>query len=126
MNPSFEADRVATNPPAGWTTSAGADVTSRHTGNFGWQLSGAASVDQKISGLPAGTYTLSVWISGSGPGTLWAKGCGAADQSTPLAGGSGWSKLSLAGVTAAGGACDVGVTTTSGTVTLDDFALVGN
>ncbi len=126
MNPSFEADRVATNPPAGWTTNAGADVTSTHSGNFAWQLSGAASVDQKLAGLPAGTYTLSVWTNGTGTGTLWAKGCGATNQSTPIAGGSGWRKLSLAGINAAGGACDVGATTTAGTVTLDDFALTAN
>jgi hypothetical protein len=126
MNPSFEADRVATNPPAGWTTTAGADVTSTHTGNFAWQLSGAASVDQKLAGLPAGTYTLSVWTNGTGTGTLWAKGCGATDQSTPITGGGAWSKLSLASITVAGGACDVGATTTAGTITLDDFALTGN
>ena len=56
MNPSFEADRVATNPPAGWTTSAGSDVTSTHSCNFAWQLSGAASVDQLIREADAAMY----------------------------------------------------------------------
>jgi hypothetical protein len=125
MNPSFEADRVATNPPAGWTTTAGDDVTSTHTGNFAWRLSGAASVDQKVVALPAGSYTLSVWVNGTGTGTLWAKGCSVADQSTPLAGGSNWSKASLT-VNAGEGLCDVGATTTAGTITLDDFALTAN
>jgi Glycosyl hydrolases family 43 len=126
LNPSFEADRVATNPPAGWTTTAGADVTSTHTGNFAWQLSNASAVGQKIAGLPAGTYTLSVWVKGTATGTLYAKGCGAADQSVALSGGTSWTQVSLPGIAATGGACEVGATATSGTATLDDFSLTKN
>jgi hypothetical protein len=126
MNPSFEADRVASNPPAGWTTSAGADVTSTHSGNFAWQLSGAASVDQTVAALPSGTYTLTAWVSGTGSGTLWAKGCGGADKSTTFGAGAEWRQVSLTGVSGNGGACDVGATTTSGTATVDDFTLTAN
>ena len=126
LNPSFEADRVATNPPAGWTTTAGADVTSTHTGNFAWQLSGAASVDQNIATVPAGTYTLSAWANGTGTGTLWAKGCGGTDKSVAFPGGTGWKQLSLTGIAASGGGCDVGATTTAGTVTIDDLSLTAN
>jgi hypothetical protein len=126
LNPSFEADRVATNPPAGWTTTNGADVTGTHTGNFAWQLADAASLSQKIAGLPDGTYALSVWVKGTATGTLFAKGCGGGDKTVALAGGSSWTKLSLAGIGVTGGACQVGATTSAGTVTLDDFALSRN
>jgi hypothetical protein len=125
LNPSFEADRVATNPPAGWTTTAGTDVTTTHTGNFAWQLSGASSVDQQVT-LPNASYTLSVWIRGTGSGTLFAKGCGGADKSIALNGGAGWTQLSLTGIAASSGQCDVGASSTTGTVTLDDFALTAN
>jgi len=124
LNPSFEADRVATNPPEGWTTSNGADVTSTHTGNFAWQLSAASSVDQKIASLPNGTYTLSVWAKGTATGTLYAKGFGGADQSISVSGGSSFTKLSLTGIAVTNGTCEVGASTTSGTVTLDDFTLI--
>jgi hypothetical protein len=126
LNPSFEADRVATNPPAGWKTTAGADVTTTHTGNFAWQLSGSSSVDQNITSLPNATYTLSVWLRGTGAGTLFAKGCGGADKSVALNGGTGWTQLSLTGIAASTGQCDVGASSTTGTVTLDDFSLMAN
>ena len=124
LNPSFEADRVATNPPAGWTTSSGADVTSTHSGNFAWQLSAASSVDQKIASLPNGTYTLSVWAKGTATGTLYAKGFGGTDKTISVSGGTAFTKLSLTGITVSNGSCEVGASTTSGTVTLDDFTLV--
>lgn len=123
LNPSFEADRVATNPPAGWNTGNGADVTGTHTGNFAWQLSSASSIDQKIAGLPNGTYTLSVWAKGTATGTLYAKGFGGTDQSISVSGGSSFTKLSLTGIAVTNGTCEVGASTTRGTVTLDDFTL---
>ena len=124
MNPSLEADRVATSPPAGWTT-AGTDVTSAHTGNFALQLSGGGGVYQTATGLPDGTYTLSVWVKGTATGTLLAKNCGSLDQTPSLPAATNWTKLSL-DVPVTGGSCVVGVLTTSGTVTVDDFALATN
>ena len=115
---------MATNPPEGWTTSNGADVTSTHTGNFAWQLSAASSVDQQIASLPNGTYTLSAWAKGTATGTLYAKGFGGADQSISVSAGSSFTKLSLAGIAVTNGTCEVGASTTSGTVTLDDFTLI--
>ena len=126
LNPSFEADRVATNPPAGWLTTAGSDVQDTHSGNFAWQLSGAATVHQTIADLPNGTYTLSTWIKGTASGTLFAKGCGGADQSVALGGSSAWSQLSITGMSISGGTCDVGASSTSGMTTLDDFTLTKN
>jgi len=127
QNPSFEADRVATNPPAGWTTTAGADVTTTHSGNFGWQLSGASSVGQALASLPNGNYTLSVWARGTGTGTLSAKGFGGTDLSTPLsASATAWTQLKIGSIAVSNGQCQIGASTTSGTVGLDDFTLIKN
>ena len=119
LNPSFEADRVSTSAPAGWTAGGGSNASSGHSGNWSWQLSG--SLDQKLSGLPDGTYTLSVWAKSSG-GSLDAKGCGGSDKTTSLAAGSAWTKVSLTGIAISGGTCTVGVSSGSGNA--DDFALV--
>jgi Glycosyl hydrolases family 43 len=125
QNPSFEADRVATNPPAGWTTTAGADVTTTHSGNFAWQLTGASNVAQTLTGLPNGTYTLSAWARGAGAGTLSAKGFGATDLSMPLGGSATvWTQLKLSGIVVSNGQCQIGAATTSGTVSVDDFTLI--
>ena len=127
LNPSFEADRVATNPPAGWKTSAGADVTTTHTGNFAWQLADAASVMQTRTGLPNGSYTLAVWTRGTGTATLQAKGFGGTDLSTPLAGsGSAWTQVKLSGIAVSNGQCQLGAASSAGTITVDDFTLIKN
>jgi hypothetical protein len=126
LNPSFEADRVATNPPAGWTTTGGADVTDNHGGDFAWQLSGASTLDQTITNMPNGTYALSVWIKGTGTGSLYAKGCGGADRSVALSGSSTWSSVSLTGIAVSGGTCQIGASSTAGSATLDDFTLMQN
>ena len=127
LNPSFEADRVATNPPAGWTTTAGSDITTTHSGNFAWQLSGASSVSQTLTSLPNGTYTLSAWARGTGSGTLTAKGFGGTDLSLPLSGSAtAWTKLTLGGIAVSNGQCQIGAAATSGTVMLDDLALIKN
>lgn len=127
LNASFEADRVATNPPAGWKTSAGADVTTTHSGNFAWQLTDAASVMQTRTALPNGTYTLSVWARGSGTGTLQAKGFGGTDSSVALAGGaSAWTQVKLSGIAVSNGQCQIGAASTAGTISVDDFTLIKN
>jgi glycosyl hydrolase family 43 len=124
LNPSFEADRVATNPPAGWTTSAGADVTTTHSGNFAWQLTGASSVAQTRTDLPNGTYTLSVWARGSGTGTLQAKGFGGADLSVTLTGSAtAWTQVKLSGIAISNGKCLIAAATSTGTISVDDFTL---
>ena len=123
MNPSFEADRVATNPPAGWKTKAGDDVTSTRTGAFAWQLANTASVEQTLTDLPNGTYTLSAWARGTGTGTLYARDSGDTDASVALTSGSAWSEVTLPGIAVKNGQCLVGAATTTGTVTLDDFTL---
>jgi hypothetical protein len=127
LNPSFEADRVAVTTPAGWTTTSGANLSGGHTGNWSWQLTGAATLDQQLSGLPNGTYTLSAWIKGSGAtgAQLYAKGFGGTDLNTSLsAAGGTWTKMSVTGIAVSNGKCDIGITTTTGTITVDDFTLI--
>ncbi len=119
LNPSFEADRVTTSTPAGWTVGGGANASGGHTGNWSWQLSG--SLDQKIVSVPNGTYALSVWAKGSS-GTLYAKGFGGSDLGASLTAGSAWTKVSLTGIVISNGTCDVGISSGSGNV--DDFLLV--
>jgi hypothetical protein len=80
-----------------------------------------------VTGLPGGTYTLSAWIKGSGATSaqLYAKGFGGTDKSTSLAGANGtWTNVSLTGIAVSNGTCTIGVTTTTGTITVDDVVLV--
>ena len=123
LNPSFEADRVSTTTPAGWTTSNGTNSSGGYSGKWSWQLSGAASLDQTLAGVPNGTYTLSVWVKG-GNGTLYAKGFGGTDKTASLSSTSAWTKVSLTGIAVSNGQCQIGVSTTSGTLAVDDFMLV--
>jgi hypothetical protein len=143
LNPTFEADRVAMTQPAGWTTSTTTgggitpytNVSGGHAGNWAWQLSYTAAyqatLNQAITGLPNGTYTLSVWAKSSGGQTtanLYASGYGGSEKDASLTKAmSGWTQVSITGIAVSNGTCQVGVTTTAGanqSVTLDDFTLV--
>jgi Glycosyl hydrolases family 43 len=127
INPSFEADRVTVTTPAGWTATNGTNASGGHTGNWSWQLTGADSLDQQASGLPNGTYTLSAWVKGSGAtgAQLYAKGFGGTDLLASLASANGtWANVSIPGIAVSNGKCDIGIATTAGTLTVDDFVLV--
>ena len=99
LNPTFEADRVAMTQPAGWTTSTTTgggitpytNVSGGHTGNWAWQLTSTgayqATLNQAVTGLPNGTYTLSVWAKSTGGQTtanLYASGYGGAEKDASL------------------------------------------
>jgi hypothetical protein len=127
LNPSFEADRVATNPPEGWTTTGGADGSGGHSGNFAWQLSGTSSVNQTIASVPNGTYTLSAWVKSSAAGgQLFATGFGGSDMTKSLAAATSWTQVSIAGIVVSNGQCQVGASTSGQSVTVDDFVLSQN
>jgi hypothetical protein len=129
INPSFEADRVQVTTPAGWTSTGGSNLQGGHTGRWSWQLTGAATLDQQIAGLPNGTYTLNVWAKGSGAtgARLYAKGFGGTDASATLASASGtWANVTVPEIAISNGKCQIGASTTAGTLTLDDFVLVKN
>lgn len=127
LNPSFEADRVSTTKPAGWTTTGGSNVSGGHTGRWSWQLTSSASLEQQVTDLPNGTYTLSAWVKGSGAtgAKLYAKGFGGNDPSASLANANGtWANVSLPGVVVNNGKGQIGVSTSGGSLTVDDFVLV--
>ncbi|HEY4187510.1 MAG TPA: family 43 glycosylhydrolase [Polyangia bacterium] len=141
LNPSFEADRVAMTQPAGWTTTTTSgstpftNVSGGRTGNWSWQLAATgayqATLSQTVAGLPAGTYTLSVWAKSTGGQTsaqLFARGCGGAEQDAALTKAmTSFTQVSIAGIAVTGGQCQIGVATTAGanqSVTLDDFSFV--
>ena len=129
LNPSFEADRVAVTTPAGWTASNGSNLAGGHTGRWSWQITGVGSLDQQVATLPKGTYSLSAWVKGSGAtgASLYAKGFGGTDSSTSLANANGqWSNVSLTGIAVSNGKCQIGASTSAGTLSLDDFVLVKN
>jgi glycosyl hydrolase family 43 len=124
LNPSFEADRVAVTVPTGWTSTGGSNVKGGHTGNWSWQLAANGSLQQKVSGIPAGTYKLSVWAKATGSGAqLYTKGCGGTDEMTSIASGGSFTNVTLSGVSVSSAQCTVGVTAGSAQVTLDDFVL---
>ena len=125
LNPSFEADRVTITQPAGWTTTSGTNATGGHSGRWAWQVSG--SLDQPIVNLPNGTYTLSAWVKSSGSGgQLYAKGFGGTDKTLAISSATAWTNASITGIAVSNGTCDVGITSTGATVTVDDFVLVQN
>jgi hypothetical protein len=125
LNPSFEADRVTTTQPAGWTTTNGTNATGGHSGRWAWQVSG--SLDQSIANLPNGTYTLSAWVKSSGTGgQLYAKGFGGTDKTLAIGSATAWTNVSIAGIAVSNGTCDLGITSTGATLTVDDFALSQN
>ncbi len=63
---------------------------------------------------------------GAAGGQLYAKGFGGTDKSTSIGSESAWTNLSITGIAVTNGQCDVGVTTSGQTVTVDDFTLTGN
>jgi hypothetical protein len=124
QNPSFEADRVTMTQPAGWTTSNGTNVQTGHTGRWSWQLTGTSSLSQAIADLPNETYTLSVWVRASAAGAqLYARGFGGTDRTTSVASATSWTNLTLPGIQVSNSRCELGVTTSGQTLTVDDFVL---
>ncbi len=131
LNPSFEADRVSMTQPAGWTATNSANANSGHTGNWNWTLTANATLDQVVSNLPNGTYTLAAWVKSSGGQSIaqiYAKNFGGTDMTTSInTAVSSWTQRSIAGIKVTNGSCDIGVTTTgtaSQTVNVDDFTLI--
>jgi len=143
LNPSFEADRVAMTQPAGWTTTTTTgggitpytNVSGGHTGNWSWQLTYTAAyqatLNQAVTNLPSGTYTLSVWAKSSGGQTtanLYAMGYGGAEKDASLTKAmTGFTQVTITGIAVTNGTCQIGVSTTAGanqSVTLDDFTFV--
>ena len=94
------------------------------TGRWGWQLTGTSWLNQWLAGLPNGTYTLSVWVAPAPPArSSTRRGFGRHGPTTSIAAATAWTNLTVTGVTVSNGRCDIGVTTSGQTVTVDDFVL---
>jgi hypothetical protein len=142
LNPSFEADRVTMTQPAGWvtsTTTGGTPFTNAsggRTGNWKWQLTDTAAyearIDQTVTNLPDGSYTLGAWVESSGGQSvaqLFATGFGGAEMDASIEKVAAWTHVSIAGIQVTSGTIDVGVTTTADAnqwISADDFTLVKN
>jgi hypothetical protein len=137
LNPSAEADRVAQNDLAGWTTTGGTVNSNKqggHTGRWAFAQSSSAAYSasryQNIA-LPNGTYTLSAWVKSSGgqkKATLFAKNFGAGELSTSISQPLGsWTRVSVSGIAVTNGSIQVGVFSDANAgnwVNVDDFSLV--
>jgi hypothetical protein len=122
LNPSFEADRVSMTKPAGWTTSNGTNTQSGHTGRWSWQLTGTSSLSQKITTLPNSTYTLTLWVRTDATGAqVRVNGFGGAERTLAIPRASAWTQISLDGIAVSNGQCDVTVTTSGQSLSVDDF-----
>ena len=74
--------------------------------------------------MPNGTYTLSVWVRASAAGAqLYARGFGGTERTTSIASATAWTNLTLTGIAVSNGRCELGVTTSGQTLTVDDFVL---
>jgi hypothetical protein len=132
LNPSFEADRVAMTVPAGWTTTGtSANVTGGHTGHWSWLLTGTGSLTQKLTSLPNGTYTLSVWVKSVGGQSLAQIGVsnfGGTSKTVSVSSAiKAWTQETISGIAVSNGQAQLDATSTGSaaqTVTLDDFAFV--
>ncbi|WP_281396542.1 glycosyl hydrolase 53 family protein [Thermocatellispora tengchongensis] len=103
-----------TNPRSGSTNLA-------HHANASWSV----NTVQTLTGLTAGTYTLTAWIKNWGVSSagLQAYGCGDTSQSIDLPVSSSWVQVSLA-VSVRSASCTVGIWSNSNTssVVADDFS----
>ncbi|MBT2450559.1 glycosyl hydrolase 53 family protein [Streptomyces sp. ISL-43] len=124
-NSGFEADGTGTATPAGWTTYS---ATGRTAASFtesggrsgGYRLthwsSSAYKVEtyQSLSGLSAGSYTLSAWVrSGGGQNSAYIalRDCGSAEQRTdlPPTSDGAWIRLVTSVEVTGGGRCTMSV-----------------
>ncbi|HEY4245970.1 MAG TPA: family 43 glycosylhydrolase [Lacunisphaera sp.] len=144
LNPSYEADRVATSTLAGWVTdgspTAGSygNDTSPHTGrwNFHHSLNAsyAALTHQTVTGLPNGTYTLKVWYQSSGGQStcrFFVRNFGGTEiQANVNTAQATWLQNTVStSIVVTNGQCDVGIYSVSPAnkwVNVDDWTLTKN
>ena len=138
LNPAYEADRVSQTQVAGWTstgsgygnTSGSGHVPGRFHYHHYSSSSYTATTHQLVTGLPNGTYTLSVWYKSSGGQTtarIFARNYGGPERdaniNTPQ---SVWTQVTISNIAVANGQCDVGlysVASASQYVDIDDWSL---
>ena len=137
LNPGFEADRVSQTNVAGWTSTGSGygNVSGSHSpGRWHFHHTStnaySATTDQVVTGLPVGTYTLSVWYKSSGgqaTAQIFARNFGGAEidanVNTPQA---SWTQIAITNIVATNGQCNVGLYSVAGpnqSVDVDDWSL---
>lgn len=137
LNPAYEADRVSQTSVAGWSstgTGFGNASSSRNPGNWHFRHSNngiyTARTSQLVTGLPAATYTLSVWYKSSGgqpTAQIFARNFGGteldADVNTAQA---NWTQAIVTNIVVTNGQCEVGlysVANANQSVDIDDWSL---
>lgn len=144
LNPSYEADRVSTTVPAGWSTwtnltgaTPNSNISGGHTGNWSWQLSYTSayqgSIYQNITGLQNGTYTLTAWVQSSGgqsTAQIFVKNYGGSEVDYPITSSiSSWKQISIPNINITNGTCQIGMYSSANAnnwCKVDDFSLVKN
>ncbi|MCX5409253.1 arabinogalactan endo-1,4-beta-galactosidase [Streptomyces sp. NBC_00335] len=140
-NTGFEADGTGTATPAGWTASSttgqsAASFTESGGRSGGYRLthwsSSAYKVEtrQSLSGLGAGSYTLTAWVRSSGGQSsayLALRDCGSAEQRTdlPPTSGGAWIRLVTSVKVTGGGGCTVSINSNANAgnwLNVDDLA----
>ncbi|RSK47042.1 glycosyl hydrolase 53 family protein [Hymenobacter rigui] len=124
LNHGFEADGVATQTPASWTSWANtaanyaADYTETNGQASTYRLThwlGSAyqvSTYQVKTGLANGTYTLSAWVMNGGGQTacqLYAKNFGGPEKNLTLPVTNTWTQIQLPGIQVTNGQCEIGL-----------------
>ncbi len=138
LNPAYEADRVTQTSVAGWiNTGSGfgnASGSGHVPGDFHFRhFSGspyAASTRQLVTGLPNGTYNLSVWHKSSGgqsTARIFARNFGGAQKNANINTAQPvWTQVSITNIPVINGQCDVGLDSVAGanqSVDIDDWSL---
>src|SRR5262249_2289552 len=119
LNPGYEADRVLQTDVAGWTNSGtgyGNVSTSHNPGNWHFHhlntAAYTATTEQLVTGLPAATYSLSVWYKSSGGQTtarIFARNFGGAEVDANVnTAQSAWTQVIIPNIAVTNGQCDVG------------------
>lgn len=143
LNPNFEADRVAQADLAGWSSSGGTAGSygnlsgSRSPGRFRFHHSLSSAYDvlthQTVTGLPNGTYTLTVWYQSSGGQStcrFFARNFGGTEiQSNVNTAQSSWAQRTISNIVVSNGQCDVGIYSHASAnqwVDVDDWSLTKN
>lgn len=143
LNPNIEADRVAQADIAGWSSSGGTAGSygnisgSRSTGRFRFHHSLASAYDvlthQTVTGLPTGTYTMTVWYKSSGgqpTARFFVRNFGGTEiQANVNTAQSSWTQVTISNIAVTNGQCDVGIYSHANAnqwVDLDDWSLTKN
>lgn len=125
VNPGFESGTGGASQvqnPQGWSTT-GPDTSANyaqdgsgdsHSGAYRgvhWSNSSySVATEQTLSGLTAGSYTLTAWVrSSASPATsyAYAENCGSTDRKYTIP-STGWMQIQIPGVDVSGGSCTIG------------------